>query len=121
MVPNDFSAEIISLCPTYSFSIHKSGQNDHATVNRSGQNVAKRVGNHTTAADQFGFWRVALNAKIIIWTIKALRYGQALKTKQRPSYAIWPMEDCQISRSSTVGAHQSWIPFEYLVRRRADI
>ncbi len=46
---------------------------------------------------------------------------QALTTKQRPSCAMWRIEHCQTSRSSTVGAHHTCTPFAYIAVRSSGM
>jgi hypothetical protein len=57
-------------------------------------------------------------------TPKALGEGctwQALIKKQRPSQAICRMDDCQLSRESTVGAHHISTPLAYMAMRKSGM
>ena len=48
-------------------------------------------------------------------------YWHALTTNSRPSYAMCRMLVCQMSRSSTVGAHQMSRPFAYIAVRSSGM
>lgn len=97
------------------------GRGDEAGLahQRPGQHISEGSDDQAAASDQR-----TVGGPVVGAHAEATGEGctwQALITKQRPSWAMWRMELRQISRSSTVGAHQTSTPLAYMAVRNSGM